>query len=186
MIGIILIWFIALFAGLVFSFVKESWLGGIISAALLIVSAFFFIFFKPWAFVDNYELGYKFNMTSGQITVLDRPGYHFITPIIESVHTIDTRPRQVCINAGGGTQNTSSVNQRVLNCKLVQFNRAGLELFIQWHGRDDYSGPVFDDLLKIYAYDGSGKNYPFLNVLRELKAGDNYVPEVTPTATPGK
>lgn len=178
MIGIILIWFAVLLAGLVFAFVRESWIAGGISGALLVLSAFFFIFFKPWAFVDNYELGYKFDMTNGQITILDRPGYHFITPIVESVHTIDTRPRQVCINAGEGTN--SSANRRVLNCKLVQFDKAGLMLFLEWHGRNDYEGTVFDDLLKIYAYDGSGKEYPFLKVLRELKAGED-APATQPT-----
>lgn len=176
MVGFILGWFLILVALIVVAFVRESWKLGIPVAVLFVLSAFFLIFFRPWAFVENYELGYKFNMANGQITVLDRPGYHFITPVFESVHVVDTRPRQVCINVGADTT-SSSANRRVLNCKLVQFDPEGLMLFLDWHGRSDYYGPAFDDLLKIYAYDGSGKTYPFLVVLRELKSTDEVVAE---------
>ena len=79
---------------------------------------------------------------------------------------------QVCINA----------NARVLNCKLVSFDPAGLDLFLSWHGRNDYSGPGvstagtttatasnLENILMSYAFDGSGKSYPFLKVIRELR-----------------
>lgn len=128
------------------------------------------IFFNGWVnFVDNYQMGYKFDTLTGQITVLDEPGYYVTAPIITKVHTIDLRPWQVCINA----------NQRVLNCKLVQFKKEkkGLELFISWHGRKDYEGGSeatgsFTDILKSYAYDGSGTNYPFMTILRDLRPGE--------------
>ncbi len=118
-------------------------------------------------FVDNYELGYKFDSRTGEITILEEPGYYVTLPLVVSVHTIDLRPMQVCINA----------NSRVLNCKLVQFDKAGVKLFLSWHGRASYEGPgsgtssatTFSEILKSYAYDGSGKSYPFLTVLRELK-----------------
>lgn len=176
MIGLIVLWFIALVAIAAVCFFFERWILGCISVVMILISFFFFVFLKPWAFVDNYELGYKFDMRSGAITVLDNPGFHAVVPIFESVHTIDTRPRQVCINVGGdGTvADSSSANRRVLNCKLVQFDKKGLNLFLEWHGRADYSGATLDDLLKIYAYDGSGKGYPFLKVLRELKAGEEF------------
>ena len=115
-------------------------------------------------FVDNYELGYKYDAwNNGQIERLNRTGYVVTKPFIVKVHRVDLRPMQVCINA----------NSRVLNCKLVQFNPDGLELFLSWHGRNDYSNDGvsanLNAILMSYAYDGSGKTYPFLKVLRELK-----------------
>lgn len=147
----------------------------------MIVSVFvFFVFLKPWAFVDNYELGYVYDARDGQVRVLPHTGYVARTPFFESVHVVDLRPRQVCINVGGGqgTNTTISANQRVLNCKLVKFNPKGLALFISWHGRNNYEGETLDDLLKIYAYDSSGRTYPFFDVLRELKDDAPAVPVV--------
>lgn len=131
-------------------------------------------------FVDNYEMAYKFDTRSGKVEILAEEkrdasgatktewtrGYIVTAPILVKVHTVDLRPMQVCMNA----------NQRVLNCKLVEFNPAGLALFLDWHGRSDYEGPSgnakdtpFSEILKSYAFDGSNKTYPFLKVLRELK-----------------
>jgi hypothetical protein len=127
-------------------------------------------------YVDNYQLGYKFDARTGEVTILPRSGYFVATPFVVSIHHIDLRPMQVCISA----------IQRVLNCKLVQFNPdpAAVKLFLSWHGRQDYDGPdttssqsnsayidytYFQGVLLNYAYDGSGKSYPFLTVLRELK-----------------
>lgn len=113
-------------------------------------------------YVDNYELGYKFDSRTGEITILPRPGYWIVPPFLVSVHTIDLRPMQVCINA----------NSRVLNCKLVKFNPEGVELFLSWHGRGDYGAMTLNPILMSYAYDGSNETYPFLSVIRELK-GEN-------------
>lgn len=128
-------------------------------------------------YVDNYQVGYKFDARSGETTILDRTGYFVNWPFVVSVHHVDLRPMQVCISA----------IQRVLNCKLVQFKRdqEALRLFLSWHGRQDYDGPdtsgsnqhdsngpaytYFQSVLLNYAFDGSGKDYPFLTVLRELK-----------------
>lgn len=134
-------------------------------------------------FVDNYEMAFKFDTRSGKVEILStqhpdatgamktgwQRGYIVTPPVLVKVHTVDLRPMQVCMNA----------NQRVLNCKLVEFNPAGLQVFLDWHGRDDYEGPgsgasaaretPFSEILKSYAFDGSGKGYPFLTVKRELK-----------------
>jgi hypothetical protein len=137
-------------------------------------------------FVDSYELGYKYDKRNGKLEKLmtlskdsagkpilvPRTGYIVTPPIMVKIHTVDLRPMQVCINA----------NARVLNCKLVQFNPDGLELFLGWHGRDDYdggssvsntSGTVgstrFNQILMSYAFDGTGNTYSFLNIIRELK-----------------
>lgn len=116
-------------------------------------------------FVDNYKLAYTFNRLDGKIERVSRTGYLVNWPVVVDVHTIDLRPMQVCISS----------YKRVLNCKLVEFDPKGLSTFLEWHGRNDYEQDSHDSdgslnaLLKIYAYDESGKSYPFLKVLRELK-----------------
>lgn len=150
-------------------FTKRRIIGVVLTIIFLL---YWMIVGMPWRFVDNYELGYKFNATSGELTRLDGSGYHWRRPIVDSIHTVDLRPFQVCISA----------NQRVLNCKLVRFNPDGLETFLEWHGRDNYylsgsnnssssstSTGSFEDIMRSYAYDGSGRTYPFLIVIRELR-----------------
>ena len=118
-------------------------------------------------FVDNYNIPYTFDLRNGQVERVSHTGYIVRPPLVVKVHSVDGRPMQVCISA----------IQRVLNCKLVQFNPEGLELFVKWHGRGDYSNDggtrenptTFNQILMAYAYEGSGKNYPFLTVIRELK-----------------
>jgi hypothetical protein len=147
-------------------------LGGLAGIAIfsLVGLIVFRIFFVD--FVDNYELGYKFDSRDGRITILHESGYYVTPPVVVKIHTIDMRPMQVCINA----------NQRVLNCKLVQFDTQGVELFLSWHGRYNYSNGSagnstnLNDILKSYAYDGSGKHYPFLKVIRELKPEEAATP----------
>lgn len=140
---------------------------------VLVTLVGFAVFYIGWVdFVDNYQAGYSYDVRTGKVEVLAKKGWVINPPILVKVHTVDLRPMQVCINA----------NARVLNCKLVQFDPAGLELFLSWHGRDDYEGPggsattganglstQLAEILKSYAYEGSKKNYPFLKVVRELK-----------------
>ncbi|TAK96229.1 hypothetical protein EPO05_02365 [Patescibacteria group bacterium] len=146
-------------------------------AGALVLAVVVFIGFRMFfvTFVDNYQIAYIYHVWpgKGRIEILKNPdgtyrrGWVVATPFLNRVHMVDPRPMQVCINA----------NQRVLNCKLVQFNPEGLELFLSWHGRNDYEGPGgsqqgtsnFAEILKSYAYDGRGRTYPFLTVLRELK-----------------
>lgn len=172
---------------------KGSWLErqGVVDRSLRVIFRsigwFFFLLFCLLFFritfvnyIDNYELGYKFDARTGEITILPHSGYWVTPPFVVSVHHIDERPMQVCISA----------IQRVLNCKLVQFNPdpAAVKLFLSWHGRQNYDGPdtstptngsttvtntYFQNVLMNYAYDGSGKTYPFLTVLRELKADES-------------
>lgn len=124
--------------------------------------------------VDSHELGYRYDRRTGRINVLPRTGYVVYPPLFVSVHTIDLRPMQVCIT--GSDSSMSSVNSRVLNCKLVRFNRNGLELFLSWHGREDYDYDKLSPILRNYAYDGSGRHYPFLDVLRELRGDAEPIP----------
>lgn len=138
-------------------------------AVAVVLSGFGLIVFRITCvnFVDNYEIPYKYDRWTGKIEKLNRTGYIVTPPILVNVHSIDGRPMQVCISA----------IQRVLNCKLVEFNPAGLKLFLQWHGRNDYTNDgstrerptILNQILMAYAYDGSSKSYPFLTVIRELK-----------------
>ncbi len=146
---------------------------GIAVGALLVLTMLGYGFFRAGFVgkVENYEIGYVFHPLSGEIERLDRPGYHLMLPW-DNLGVIDKRPMQVCIAA----------NKRVLNCKLVQFNPSeeGLKTFLSWHGVDYASGTVASagsgsplaEILMSYAYDGSGKTYPFLTVIREMKGID--------------
>lgn len=144
------------------------WVTAPLSISLFVLYIVFLLFFK-W--VDSYEIGYRFDARTGQVTVLPHTGWQPRIPFIVKVNTIDLRPTQVCISA----------NSRVLNCKLVEFNKKGILQFISWHGRKDYETSSsnnhvpgdFNDILMGYAYEGSGKNYPFLTILRELRADDD-------------
>lgn len=146
-------------------FLKLGKYVGIPIAILLVLSLIFRITFVT--FIDNYEMGYAYNAITGELKALDKQGYCWSVPGIIRIHTIDLRPTQVCINA----------NSRVLNCKLVQFDPAGWKTFVAWHGRADYDNQSgasgnLNQILMSYAYDGSGKTYPFLKILRELKPDD--------------
>jgi hypothetical protein len=148
-----------------------AWIVGVIVTLLVlgvIGLGLYRAFFLTW--VENYQAAYEYNTKTGHITVIDRSGYVPCVPFYRIVHTVDTRPIQVAINA----------NNRILNAKLVQFDMKGLELFISWHGRKDYEFDAamsatnittgsFEDILRSYAYDGTGTRYPFLKILKELK-----------------
>jgi len=142
----------------------------LISLVLFLLFSTFSARFMFFDFVENYELAYIFDKKTGKIEVLEnkdgslKTGYIFSYPFTQSVHRIDLRPLQVCINA----------NSRVLNCKLVRFDKRGLDLFIEWHGRGDYNQFLLVDILKSYAYDdGNTLEYTFLTILKELK-NQNY------------
>lgn len=116
-----------------------------------------------YTFVDNYEMAYSYNGLNGKLSKTDRTGYIFHLPIVESIHTIDLRPMQLCLSA----------NTRVLNCKLVKFNPEGFETFVAWHGRADYITGVnmsqggvrsytqFGEIMMSYAFSKDTK-VPFL------------------------
>lgn len=131
-------------------------------ACLAIVLSALFVKSMCLDFIDSYEVGYKYDLRSGHTTQINRTGYVFHAPWVVEVNTIDLRPLQVCINA----------NQRVLNCKLVRFNPAGLNLFLSWHGRTNYDQHDLEPILMSYAYENAGHTYPFLTVIREMRTED--------------
>lgn len=125
---------------------------GLISAAICINS------------IDKHEYGYKFNRFNGDIETIGRSGWVVVNPFEYAVHKIDLRPYQLRITANIG------VGERILNAKLCRFDPAGLQTFIEWHGRG--AGDNVEELkeiLKCYAFavDG-GKSCPFLKVDAEI------------------
>lgn len=157
----------------------ENWIKWVIGISILLLTPILFkLLFVD--FIDQHELGYKFDTRTGQISVLKEKGYIVSPPVLVKISTIDLRPFQVCINA----------NSRVLNCKLIQFDPEGFDDFINWHGRSDYSpfssgvGPgglnTNSDMYQImmaYAYESYGKrknkNYKFLKVIKEIGGDDS-------------
>lgn len=124
-------------------------------------------------FVDSYEAGYKYNKSTGEVTVLEETGYYKVTPFVTVVNTVDLRPMQIRIEA----------NNRVLNAMLVRFRKEGLQQFIDLHGRKNYDKETLSDILKSYAYEGMGtssysrealqKKYRFLEILGSTSGAGN-------------
>ncbi len=100
--------------------------------------------------------------------------------MLTEVHTIDTRPMQIRIEA----------NNRVLNAMLVRFRKEGLQQFVDLHGRGDYDQTRLGDILMSYAYEGMGtesysrealqKKYKFLEILGSTSGANNITTQVQP------
>lgn len=116
-------------------------------------------------FVENYEYGFVYDKFTGQIEKVEHTGWIVRNPFAYGVHAIDMRPYQVSISA----------NQRILNAKLVRFNPAGLETFIEWHGRDAGDNVQgLQEILKCYAFDrDEGRDCPFLTITSVLAPSQN-------------
>jgi hypothetical protein len=148
-------------------FQRPSWrsigtiLVSIIAVGVVLLGGFWVLFVNH---IDQHEVGYKVErLKGGTLSVIPEKGWVVTPPFVTKVYTIDLRPRQVCQRMGkvGTHGDTDGVNGRVLNCKLVEFNPAGLRTLIDWHGvqNGDVSG-----ILGIYAYDQLGRPYPFLTI----------------------
>jgi hypothetical protein len=116
--------------------------------------------------VDKHELGFVFNRMTGQIEPVPHAGWVVKNPFKYAVHTIDCRPYQVSISA----------NQRILNAKLVKFNSAGLEAFINWHGRSAGNSTLnLIEIMKCYAFDrDEGRDCPFIEVIGQLAPSQTF------------
>jgi len=155
---------------------SKKWIILIVSVAALSIGLLLYraLF---WNFVENYEYAYMFDKWKGEMVEVNKQGWVFSWPVIQSVHTFDTRPIQICINVSVA----SSTGQRVLNCKLVRFLPVGYKEFIEWHGRGSYSSSDLENYLKIYAFDQTPdpeKLYPFLKIMKVLDAGNNKSHEI--------
>lgn len=114
------------------------------------------------------EIGIAYNSLSGEVYVQNHPGWYVTNPFVE-VASVETRPFQVCLNAGA----------RILNCKLIRFNPEGASDFVKlqgfhyWNtsvnqcGNPGCSTTEFGRIMLGYAY--SEKSYPFLEIIEEIK-----------------
>lgn len=168
-----------------FSGLSVSGKFGVVLCALAVSALVALLAFRGMfvTFVDSYELGYIYHARTGEIERLSRTGYVVAVPFLNSVHTLDLRPGQVCMNA----------NSRVLNCKLVRFNPDGFDKFIEWHGRGAGEGGsrtsstgqsgVYE-ILKSYAFNvNEGRDCPFLEIQDDMRR-KNLTPSEEPAGTP--
>ena len=153
---------------------KVNWtvVGGLAGGLLVLGGLGFLLWFCLFVSkIENWELGYTFDKVSGEVEKIDKKGWVIRTPVRYGVHRIDLRPHQITISA---------YQKRVLNAKLVQFNPAGLDTFVVWHGRG--AGDDLNDLLEIlkcYAFDPTGgKDCPFLTVVQEITPNQTGMPLV--------
>jgi hypothetical protein len=113
------------------------------------------------------SVGIAYNALNGEVTSQKHAGWYITSPFVR-VASIDTRPTQVCLNAG----------TRILSCKLIEFVPEGAEEFVKLQGFRYYDGAVVNNschdcnsdmyhILQGYAF--SGREYPFLRVIEELK-----------------
>lgn len=137
--------------------------GGIVS----LVGAFLFYVFCL-NHVEPQEIGISYDSLNGEVTVQRHPGWYVTSPFTR-VATVETRPFQVCLNAGA----------RILNCKLIRFNPDGAAEFVKLQGFHYWNGPSncnnnpgcssteWSRIMMGYAY--AERPYPFLEILEEIK-----------------
>lgn len=110
---------IRLYDALIFikAFCKKNVKWIIIGSYLLI---FYLAFFH---FTDNYQVGIRYNIFTGEVSKDEHTGFHLSAPWV-LVTRVDTRPHKVCIVSA----------TRNLNCRLVKFNPDKFKELIQYEG----------------------------------------------------
>lgn len=118
-------------------------------------------------YVERHEFPYMFDAYTGEIKEIDKQGYVFSYPFIQKIYTFETRPIQICLQT---ESMSSSVNSRVLNCKLVRFVPKYYRDFIALHGAYSYDASALRNILRIYAFeeDLNKSKYPFLAIEKTL------------------
>ncbi len=137
--------------------------------SILILICILFLGFVYKTFIhhqDTYEIGIARNQFTGEISLIDKGGFHFNYPWVW-VSIIDTRPLRVCI----------STTARAFKCRLVQFDKEHYKEFVQvegwsyywWSNRisfnygysEEYRG--MKDILRGHAF--GQQQYPFLKIV---------------------
>jgi hypothetical protein len=124
-------------------------------------------------YTDLHQVAIARNWITGEMWLDDTPGPDLTLPWVK-VARIDKRPMRVCITSAA----------RAYNCKLVQFDPSAYKEFAATQGfgyywlanrisinfgyDEEYRG--VKDILRGYAF--SGKEYPFLRVLREYQGSE--------------
>lgn len=136
---------------------------------LLCVGFFGTVYATCFYTLEPTQIGLSRSMTTGQVVLQDRTGYHLKPPWV-FVSIIDARPMRVCV--------TTSAHA-AFNCKLVQFIPSEWRTFIKTEGfglywwanrfsfnsgyREEYRG--MKDILRGYAF--SAESYPFIKTVEE-------------------
>lgn len=117
-----------------------------------------FLFFF-WIFCLNkigvYEIGIVKNSRTGQMWLQDVSGWYLTSPFVR-VATISLLPMKVELPS----------DAKIINEKLVRFNKEGWEQFIRMQGFY-YYGSSLNNILLGFAF--SGMEWSFLEILQEFE-----------------
>ncbi len=109
--------------------ILKTWLQYILSLCrqyskwIFLSSILFVVYLGTFHYTDNYQVGIRYNVFTGEISKDDHSGFHFSPPWVLVVR-VDTRPHKVCIVSA----------TRNLNCRLVRFNPDRFKELIQYEG----------------------------------------------------
>jgi hypothetical protein len=153
-------------------FTKWDMVWGVIKSrpALILCTAlcvFWLLFSTTIRYIEPGEAGIEWRPLSGQMTLLDRAGWH-LSPPWALVTIIDTKPQRLCL--------TSSAHAAP-NCRLAQFDATRYREFIAVEGWSyywfrnrlsfNYGHPEtyrgFRDVMRGYTF--SQHRYPFIHQL---------------------
>ncbi len=140
---------------------------------LMLSGLLFLLWLMFFHYTEAYQLGVRWNVTTGEISTDETAGYH-LTPPWVFVAQIDKRPMRVCITSAG----------RSFSCQLIQFVPENYKTFVEtegfrywwWANRisfnlgysEEYRG--IKDLLRGYAY--GAKKYSFVVTIKEYQEGE--------------
>jgi hypothetical protein len=126
---------------------------------LIAVTIVFLFFF--WIFCLNHtsvnQIGVAYNSYNGEIKVQDKPGW-YRTGVLVKVAYVSTLPVKVTIPS----------EAKVIVSKMVKFNPAGVNEFIQMQGFSYNMNSSLSNIMLGYAF--SGNTYSFLDVIQDANA----------------
>jgi hypothetical protein len=126
----------------------------------IIVAGIIFLFFF-WIFCLNHtsvnQIGVAYNSLNGEITVQNTPGW-YRTGVLVKVAYVSTLPIKVTIPS----------EAKVIVSKMVKFNPAGVNEFIQLQGFSYNMNSSLGNIMLGYAF--SGNTYTFLDIIQDANA----------------
>jgi hypothetical protein len=100
------------------------------------------------------QIGIVYNSLNGEITVQNTPGW-YRTGVLVKVAYVSTLPKKVTISS----------EAKVIVSKMVKFNPAGVNEFIQLQGFSYMINSSLENILLGYAF--SGNTYSFLDIIQD-------------------
>lgn len=121
------------------------------------ISIFLFLFFF-WILCLNHtsvnQIGIAYNSLNGEITVQSTPGW-YRTGVLVKVAYVSTLPIKVTIPS----------EAKVIVSKMVKFNTAGVNEFIQLQGFSYNMNSSLSNIMLGYAF--SGNTYSFMDIIQD-------------------